>query len=294
MDSTYQHLPGRSLLTITGDDTIPFLQGLITRDINAVTEEKAVYGAILTPQGKVISDFFIALYEDQYFVDVPTSQKEVILTLLKRYKLRSQVEIVDVSDHYFVYSLQGDLLFERVETTELGTAKSFCSGIAFIDPRHAAIGGRCFHRNDKEINFEEVGFAKGSVDTYEKKRIELAIPEVPTDIIPEKSFPLVVGLKELHAIDFDKGCYVGQEVTIRTEHRGNTRKGFYQITANDESALPSPGSPVICADKNIGEITSSLGNQGIALLNEDAASQTKESFHADHNSITIALPSWRQ
>lgn len=230
-------LKDRAVIKISGEDKDHFLQGLITNNIEKLKNEKAIYACILTPQGKYLHDFFVINNDKCYLVDC---NSERILDLKKKltiYKLRSKVEIED-SDYLVVASIDPE------------------SEISFLDPRDKRMGYRNIVIKSDEKSDD--------CDEYEEKRIRLSIPDSVKDLIQDKSFPLQNNMEELNAIDFNKGCYVGQEVTARTKYRGVIRRKLYAVEGNE--ILPVAGSPVTLDNRQIGEMRSSLRNIGIAQL----------------------------
>lgn len=266
----------RSVISISGEDSLRLLQGIITNDIERVSGKNAIYTFQLTPQGKYLFDFFISQSEDGYLVDISTSQKGDFLKKLKIYKLRSQVEIKDLSEELEVVSLLGDKVFEKMEEgAALGSVHEFCKGYAYIDPRSKAMYARSIiGRDNKYKAFHAQEFELGDVSGYHKIRIENNIPEGAFDLIQEKSYPLQYRMEELNGVDFNKGCYVGQEVTARTKHRGVVRKKTYTVKSIGEISS-NRGDEIILGDKKIGEFISSQGFFAIVLLDVEFASSNK-------------------
>ncbi len=240
------HLQNRALLSIKGSDARTFLQGIITNDINKISAENAIYTCLLTPQGKFLFDFFVAEMDGVLVIDCDSSRKDELKKRLLMYKLRSNVEIEDISGKYKVVAILSDGKIEN--------------GISYKDPRDLRMGARAvIPASDKTQG--------GDIAEYEKLRISLAIPDGAKDLEPEGTFPLHNRMDELNAIDFEKGCYVGQEVTTRSKHRGNIRRTLYTV----ESPVPlNSGAEIKTADgKLAGKITSSIGGLGIAMLEKE-------------------------
>ncbi len=230
-------LKDRAVIKISGEDKDNFLQGLITNNIEKLKNEKAIYACILTPQGKYLHDFFVINSGNHYLIDCNSERISDLKKKLVMYKLRSKVEITD-SDYSVTASTDSE------------------SEISFLDPRDKRMGYRniVVKPADKDDSYNE----------YEEKRIRLSIPDSTKDLIQDKSFPLQNNMEELNAVDFNKGCYVGQEVTARTKYRGVIRKKLYAVESNE--ILPEAGSPVTLDNRQIGEMRSSLKNIGIAQL----------------------------
>lgn len=237
-------LPDRSIFTISGEEAAHFLQGLITNDIKKATGTQAIYACMLTPQGKYLCDFFIILWQGCYFLDVGTPDPAALLRKLTLYKLRSKVEIQHVSSHYQVAALAEAL-------------PSSHDTICYADPRHPALGFRAIAQSG-------ILGLPDAPQAYETLRLSLGIPDGLRDLVAEESFPLTFNLEAFHAIDFKKGCYVGQEVTARTKYRGSVKKGLFRLTAT--SPLPAYGTPIMAGTVKLGELLSSQGNIGLALI----------------------------
>ena len=240
----------RSLIILEGNDRHVFLQGLITANIKNVTNNDAIYACMLTPQGKYLADFFIIDHDNRFYIDLPSAQKDNVITKFKLYKLRSKIEIIDVSNDYFIYSLHGDIKFD---------------GIKLTDPRNRNLGYRLYSKSENLEN----------TYSYEKLRIESKVPEGEKDLISGKSFPLEFGLEKIGAIDFKKGCYVGQEPISRTYHRGVIRKNIYKVSSMDN--LPESGTKIFAGNIEIGTLCSTYQNIGLSLLrNEEYNKAAKE------------------
>ncbi len=256
----YIPLTDRGLLAIEGEDARTFLQGLITNDIGKVSSTQSIYACMLSPQGKFLFDFFIAEINGKLVLDCYEGQKEALKKRFTMYKLRSKVTISDMSNEYEVVALLADdavLTREKMEK-RLGFTQTICKGVIFMDPREIALGARAFIERENHYKaFLGKEFTEGNRKIYEHLRISLLVPDGTVDLVPEGSFPLHHRMEEIHAIDYQKGCYVGQEVTARTKHRGVIRKTIYKVKGNQPS-LPKPGTPITAAEnKTVGELRSS-------------------------------------
>src|SRR6201996_1888793 len=199
----------RGIIALSGPDTRVFLQGLITNDIGLLTPDKPIYAALLTPQGKILFDFLIA--DDgagTLLLDCLATSRDALVKRLSIYRLRSKVEIAPCDELAVFASWDGSPL----------------PGISFDDPRLTALGRRS--------TAPKADGQRG----YLAHRLSLGIPEA-ADFGSDKMFALDAGLDELHAIAFDKGCYVGQELTARMKHRGTARKRILTLSA--DAALPA-------------------------------------------------------
>lgn len=264
-NNLYIPLKSRAVISISGADAEKFLQGLISNDITKITAENSIYALMLTPQGKFLYDFFISRKDDVYLLDCRVDILPAIIKKLSMYKLRSDVKIDDLSAEYEVVAILGDKVFAEFEgDNSLGKTKKFCKGVAYIDPRSEKLFARAvIEKENQYAALKSHEYAEGSCSDYENLRIKSAIPD-SSDMEMDKAYPLQFGMDDLNAIDYKKGCYVGQEVTARTHYRGNVRKNVYMVEA--KSQLPAIGSAIMADGQNIGELLSSCGNIGLALL----------------------------
>lgn len=271
----YAYLPYRGVIRVSGEDTIPFLQGLVTNDVTRVKNGEAVYAALLTPQGKFLHDFFVVPEGDTILIEVDMARIEELVKRLSMYKLRSKVTIAP-----------GDKKVTAVWGSEAESHKPE-AGI-FKDPRLPQLGYRVVG------DVDTTRMMKATPGEYEAHRLSLGIPDGERDLIPEKSLLLEFGIDQLHGVDFSKGCYVGQEVTARTKYRATLRKFIYKVQA-DDGLLPEPGTPVLIEDKEAGQMRSSAGNMGLALLSVEqveTARKTHKNFHSGTVLLTASLPTW--
>lgn len=249
MKNTYIPLTHRTLLAISGEDARNFLQGLISNDVNKLSQESALYALMLTPQGKFLYDFFIYPHNDKIFLDCSALRIEEIKKKLTMYKLRSKVVIEDLSNEFEVVAVSPDW-----------------SGASFPDSRSPQLPNRTVVKKSDYSEFENVGLSMGKVSDYEEIRINLCIPS-DEDMGFDKSFPLEFEMDKHNAIDYQKGCYVGQEVTARTHYRGTLRKKPFVVTADENTDLSMYYSQEITSgDSKIGAMCSASGNKAIALL----------------------------
>ncbi|GGF58492.1 glycine cleavage system protein T [Terasakiella brassicae] len=268
MSLSYCKLPNRAVLKIEGEDRLDFLQGLISNDINKVTATDGIYAAFLTPQGKFLCDFFIAQENDALLLDIDAEAMPAFKKKLMMYKLRANVAIADVSAQYDVFAAFGD------KTTQSGV---------FADPRLEEAGYRAILPNGQDIeNAEPVPF-----ETYELMRIQLGLPDGGRDMTVEKSILLENGFDELHGVDWNKGCYMGQELTARTKYRALIRKRLFPVMI--EGDLPAPGTEITSGDKVVGEIHSGIQNMALATLKLDALD---DELSANGAKLTPKKPDW--
>jgi len=301
-DACYLLPSNRSVLAVTGDDRAAFLQGLISNDTARISASQAIYSAFLTPQGKYLHDFSIAGRTDEaggsYLMDVESARRADLLKRLSMYRLRSKVALADVSAEWFVAVIYGaDALTVLNLTPEAGAAKAFASGIVFTDPRLPALGARAFlPAGEAETILRNAGLQPGDATSYDRLRLSLGVPESSLELIPEKSILLESGFDELHGVDWQKGCYMGQELTARTKYRGLVRKRLLPVAII--GAPPVPGTAIMAGDKEVGEMRSHAadGSVGIAMLRIEALEALRTggsvSLRAGEATLTPTLPDW--
>jgi folate-binding protein YgfZ len=252
-------LPDRGVVKVTGDDAGKFLNGLVTADVGKVRPERALFAALLTPQGKIIVDFLLveASAEDGggYYLDCPCALAGRLVERLTFYKLRAKVGIEDLSDKLGVLAIWD------------GEGKT-AYGLCYSDPRLAALGSRCLLPPQvAAAAAEDLGAALGDAGEYEAHRIALGVPCGGLDFTYGDAYPHETDMDQLAGVDFDKGCYVGQEVVSRVEHRGSARKRIVPVIFDD--GAPMSGAPVTADDKEIGTMGSAALGRGLAMLRLD-------------------------
>ncbi len=295
--NTHVILKNRGLIGVSGEDAVNFLQGLVSNDVTKVNAEHALYSALLTPQGKFLYDFFILRMEDQLLIDCEVERLDELTRKLTMYKLRSKAYLEDVSKDFTVAALFGDTLADSLglENRE-GTAGSFLGGVAYIDPRLNQIGGRCvLPRENAETLLVDAGFARDNPENYEVARLQLGLPDGSRDLIVDKAILLENGFHELHGVDWDKGCYMGQELTARTHYRGLVKKRLMPVRI--DGPLPAPGTPVTLDGKEAGEMRSGSGQQGLALIRLEqfeTALQKDEGLIAGNAILYPTTPDWAE
>jgi folate-binding protein YgfZ len=260
-------LEDRALIAISGGEAKAFLQGLITNDVQALAPRKAIYAALLTPQGKISFDFFAVERHEALLLDCQTTARESLLKRLIMYRLRAKLDIVPRDDLAVAW--------DRTSALEDG----------FQDPRLPALGQRAIVK--KTTHTGEL-VAK----TYLDNRLSLGVPEGP-DFGQDKMFALDAGLEELNSVSFDKGCYVGQELTARMKHRGTARKRLLVVESSEGAALPPSDTVVRAGGRELGTITSAYGFRGFALIRLDRLEESGgEPADADGHSIRVVKPGW--
>ena len=245
---------GRGVVEVCGPDARSLLQRLITNDVEQLAPGEARYAALLTPQGKIVVDFLVVSAPtpdepERFLLDCPAPLVADLARKLTTYKLRAKVVIVDRSA-----DLTAVPLTEEASDAESGT-------LIYADPRHTALGFRAIGPR------EALARLAARTDHASTRRIEAGVPEGGLDFVYGDAFPHEANLDQLHGVDFKKGCYVGQEVVSRMQHRGTARKRVLPVSFMGES--PSPGTEIMAGNLLVGTMGAAAGTQGLALLRTD-------------------------
>jgi folate-binding protein YgfZ len=257
-------LPGRGVVEVAGEDRLAFLQGLVSNDVTLAGSGRAVWAALLTPQGKWLADFFIFAAGDRLLLDCARDQAPMLVTLLSRYRLRAKVALRDASAEFSVSAGWG--------------SAPMPAGIAAPDPRLAEAGWRTLSPVAADATAED----------YDSHRLSLGLPDT-ADMEPQKTVLLEAGFDELSGISWTKGCYMGQELTARTRYRGLLKKRLFPVSI--EGPAPAPGTPITRDGAEIGEMRSARDGIGLALLRIEAA-EAGGAFAAGEARITPRIPAW--
>lgn len=252
-------LPDRAVIALTGIDRVSFLNGLVSNDVAKAAPGRAVWAALLTPQGKYLHDFFVFATEGALLLDVRADEAEILRVRLSRYKLRAKVEIT--------------LSPLRVYATWGGDAPT---GIVAPDPRHAEAGWRLLAAGLATTTAEQ---------NYAAHRLALGLPDGPPDLEPDKTLLLEARFDELNGVDFGKGCYMGQEITARSKYRGTVKKRL--VAVRFAQAAPPPGTPVLAGDEVVGDVRSGQGALALAMLRIDAL---EKALTAEGAALAVSFP----
>ncbi|HSV29820.1 MAG TPA: folate-binding protein [Candidatus Omnitrophota bacterium] len=284
-DKSYTPLAHRALLVVGGDDRRAFLQGLISNDTNKLAADRAIFGAFLTPQGKFLHDLFLAERGDEFLIEAEADRIEDFRKKLSMYKLRSKVTVA-MAEGLSVFAAFGDGAASALDLpAEAGAARRIGDGVAFVDPRLAAAGLRAWLPDASALS----GFAEAPFAAWDQMRMELGLPDGSRDLPVEKAILLENGFDELNGVDFQKGCYMGQELTARTKHRGLVRKRLMPVRI--DGPVPEPGTPVIHGDAEAGEMRSVSGSVGLALIRLEHF-RAGGPFTCGAATVTPSKPDW--
>lgn len=287
-------MEGRGLLQVGGADARSFLQGIVSNDVERVTPERAIWAAFLTPQGKYLHDFLMAEGpEGALLLDCEAERRSDLLKRLKLFKLRSKVELSDRTEDLVSLVLWGDGAAQAAALpAEPGAARAFQGGSLFVDPRRAELGLRALiPRSALDAALAELDAEPVDLAAWERARIAAGVPDGSRDMQVDKAILLENGFDELGGVDWNKGCYMGQELTARTKYRGLIKKRLLPVAI--AGPVPEPGTPVTKDGKEVGELRTVADGLGLALLRlaalEDLAPET---LLAGEARLTPKKPDW--
>jgi len=276
-------LPDRGVIKVAGDGARKFLHGLVTTDILSLPPGVARFCALLTPQGKIIADFFVteapAADGGGFFLDIPRALAATLVERLNLYKLRAKVLVEDLTE----------ILGVLAAWDGAGATKY---GLCYADPRLPALGMRIMiapHRAAEAA--ADLGGALVGAENYEAHRIALGVPRGGLDFVYGDAFPHEADMDQLGGVDFAKGCYVGQEVVSRIEHRGIARTRAVPIRY--EGGAPESGAAIIAGERQVGTMGSAAHGRGIALIRLDRVAEADSvSLTAGGVPIRLVKPDW--
>ena len=283
-------LRDRAVVRVAGADAHHFLQSLVTSDLDVVrpaepgTQGRAAFAALLTPQGKILFDFLVAAEPGGGFlVDIAAASVAAFVKRLAMYRLRAKVDIAALGDDMAVVAAWGGAPPQE--------------GVVFADPRLADLGFRALVAPDRVPALAAAGAEDVGEEAYHAHRIALGVPEGGRDFAFGDVFPHDVDMDCLSGVDFTKGCYVGQEVVSRMEHRGTARRRFVRVAATGivVDALPPAGTEISAAGRSIGILGSSAGPRGLALVRLDRAAEVMaagEPILAGETVVALTLPAF--
>jgi folate-binding protein YgfZ len=276
-------LPDRGVIKVSGNEARNFLNGLVTTDLTLLQPGSGRFGALLTPQGKIIVDFLITEapsgHGGGFLIDCPRVLASALTDKLRFYKLRAKVEVENLSDSLGVLAAwDGDPAVQP--------------DLAFADPRKDALGWRILVPAELAQKAADlIGAQMMDSADYEAHRIASGVPRGGLDFIYGDAFPHETNMDHLHGVDFDKGCYVGQEVVSRTQHRGTARTRTVRIVL--DGPAPEAGATIVAGEKPVGTMGSAAGRHGLALIRTDRAADALEAgtpLTAGGLSIHLAEP----
>ena len=285
-------LEDRGVLYINGSDTNEFLQNLITNDIYKVNNKNSCYASLLTPQGKYLYDFIVVKHKNGFFLDCEKSIAEELYKKIISYKLRSKVEILNLSNEFVVaaFSYSKFLEFEGAQDLSGFTTK-YREDPVFLDPRNKELGGRLIINLEKlYLSLKKLNLKSEDPDIYYNYSFNLGIPQLQTNLLKEKLFGIECNFEELNAIDFKKGCYIGQENTSRIKLKNKLNKRLLPFKILNGSL--SLDDNIKYNEKEIGKaLISKKYNFGLVKLNNGIFSFDKI-FKCGNAEIKFFKPDW--
>ena len=270
-------LADRGVMRVAGADAEKLLQGIITSDMELLAKQPAIHAALLTPQGKILFEFFVARDGDGFVLETAKDQAAGLARRLTMYKLRAKVDIHDASAEYSVMSVLGQAAPHSPGKTK--------GAVVFSDPRLPELGLRVL---------AEGGFdgESGDAEDYHAHRMSLGVPEGGKDYVLGDTFPHEANMDLLNGVSFSKGCFVGQEVVSRMQHRGTARKRVVIVEADNPLQT---GDSIMAGQATIGTIGSVAGHRGLALVRLDRVEEMQrkgEQITAAGATLTIQLPAY--
>ena len=256
-------LADRAVLMVSGEDRVSFLQGLVSNDVAAAGPGRAVWAALLTPQGKWLADFFIVAEAEHLLLDCEAGLAEMLQQKLTRFRLRAKVTIERT---------------DRLVYAAWGAAPA--EGLVVADPRAPDAGWRVL--TDGALD------ATATAEAWDRHRLALGLPDGSRDLESEKSTLLEAGFDELHGVSWTKGCYMGQELTARTKYRGLLKRRLMPVRV--KGTLPAPGTPVWQDGAEVGVMRSGQDGLGLALLRLEAAGG--HDLVCGEATLTPSAPAW--
>ena len=280
-------LADRGILAVSGPDRAVFLQGLVSNDTGRISGERAIYAALLTAQGKYLHDFFMAEIGGAIWLDAEAARLADLKRRLSLYRLRAKITLDERPDLAVAAVFDGARLDLAKEP---GAARAFGEGVAFTDPRLAALGVRVIlPRERMRAAMGERGAVETDFAAYDRLRLSLGVPDGSRDLVLDKSILLESGFDELNGVDWRKGCYIGQELTARTKYRGLIKKRLFPVRI--DGPAPEPGAIISHGGKEAGEMRSSRDGIGLALLRLEAMGE-RQVLTAGDATIAPVTPDW--
>ena len=285
-------LEDRGILFIQGSDTKEFLQNLITNDINKVDEANSCFSSLLTPQGKYLFDFLVVKHKKGYFIDCEKKQIEELFKQLNIYKLRSDIEILNLSNEFVVAAFSYEKFISFDEAKDLpGNTFKYGEDPVFLDPRHKKLGGRLIINLEKlYLSLKKLDLKSTNPEEYYKLSYELGIPQKNIEKLRNKLFGIECNFEELNGFDFKKGCYIGQEITSRIKLRNKLSKRLLPIKLIEGKLIE--GATIKNNDNEIGKVL--INNQYpfaiVKYLSDNFDPKIK--YNSENAVLKIIKPDW--
>lgn len=284
-------LSDRGVLELSGAEARPFLQGLLTNDLERLAPDRALRAALLTPQGRCIAEFGLVEDDGRILLEVERAAVAPLARKLALYRLRAAVTIEDRSDLWAVLVLPEPEAAGRLGLpVERGACRRLGEALAMVDPRLSELGVRLLvPAHAVEAFLEAHGLAPADPVLWHRHRLALGVPEGSVDLPPEKALAVESGFLELDIASLAKGCFVGQELTARMAHRGLVRRRLLPVRVT-AGALPAPGTILRRDGRELGELGSGCEDRALALLRLEALEGGP--LEADGTRLVPEVPAW--
>ena len=285
-------LEDRGILFVNGLDAKEFLQNLVTNDINKVDNSNSCFASLLTPQGKFLFDFLIVKHKSGYFIDCEKKQADNLFKKLNIYKLRSKVEIMNLSNEFVIAAFSYEKFMSFKEAKDiLGYTFKYREDPIILDPRHKKLGGRLIINLEKlYLSLKKLDLKSAEPNEYYKFSHEIGIPQRDMDKLSDKLFGIECNFEELNGIDFKKGCYVGQENTSRIKLRNKLSKRLLPIKLIKGNL--EEGASIFNNENEVGKVL--INNDqpfGLIKYLSDHFNHEAE-FRSENATFKIKKPDW--
>ena len=283
-------LDERAVLAISGPDRRSFLQGLVSNDVEKLGSGRALYAALLTAQGKYLHDFFLVEAGEAIWLEAEAARLADLKRRLAIYRLRAKLALEEMPQLAVAAVLGPAAAAALGLPAAPAAARSWHGGVAFVDPRLSELGARVLlPRQEVGAALRAAGLGEAEAAEYDRVRLALGVADGSRDLVIDKSILLEAGFDELNGVDWQKGCYVGQELTARTKYRGLIKRRLVPVAI--QGGAPPPGAPVSLDGREVGEMRSSRGGLGLALLRIEAARGGRP-LECGAARLTPSVPSW--
>ena len=284
-------LEDRGIIYINGEDAFAYLQNIISNDLHKVTDNQSCFSYLLTPQGKYLFEFIIIKHKNGYFLDCPKYQIENLIKQLNLYKLRSKIEITNLSNEFVVGALSKDKFIEFEKNNNPGVTIKFREDPVILDPRCIKLGARIVINLEKlYLSAKKLSLKISNIEEYYKLSHSLGIPNSDTQNFQNKIFGLEINSEELNAIDFKKGCYVGQENTARMKLKEKLSKRIYPVEIIEGNI--SIDDIIKINNTEIGKIVNNTKFSFGLFKFKDPNFQFEKILETDRAKIKIKKPFW--
>ena len=284
-------LEDRGILFIQGEDSKGFLQNIVTNDIDKVNDSRSCFASILTPQGKYLYDFLIIKHKNGYFLDCEKLQVENLYNQLKLYKLRSKIEILNLSNEFVVASISKDKFLEFDEAKEIiGFTLRYREDPVILDPRNKQLGARIIINLEKlYLSLKKLNLTTSNIEEYYNLSHQIGIAQRDTEKLKNQLFGIECNFEELNGIDFKKGCYVGQENTARIKLKNKLSKRLFPIEILNGTIQ---NETINYKENEVGKILIK-GKSPFALIKlKEISKDNNTEYSCDGATLKIIKPNW--